>query len=192
MIYFPPLKYPPRPIARILEHRHYHFTYTINSLMSFWALSRSRHSELPHVLKPKVHEFYDHRNPNTLWWKVTTQRLKLKRVVRSHCARRLRRIFQEALFLRGFDKNGNPLPQDKLAAGLFPQQILLRGTLEIIPLESILTQDDAEIQKSMRNGLDGILRVMNRWPIDERTGTYQKLRHECGDYIDHFRKPHSG
>lgn len=138
---------------------------------------RSRQYEQPHVLKPKIHEFYDNRDPNTLWWKVAAQHMKaskVKKVVRSHLSRRLRRTFREALYLRGYDENGKPLSAEKLPKGVSHRKAPLRGTLEIEPMESLITQDDATVKRLVRTQLDRVIETMEQWPIDKCTGAYQE------------------
>ena len=175
MIVVPLIKQPARPLFKTLGHQHVRFNYHPKPFMPIWTMYRSRLSEQPHVLKPKIHEYYDNRDPNTLWWKASTQPLKMKRVVRSHWSRRLRRIFREALFLRGYDENGRPLPKERLPKGVPLPTAPLHGTLEIEPLQSIITQDDATVTRLIRKQLDRVIETMEEWPIDKRTGGYKEL-----------------
>ncbi|EEA26981.1 hypothetical protein TMatcc_004739 [Talaromyces marneffei ATCC 18224] len=172
MILIPLPMQPLRPTFKALGHQHIVFKYHASPLLTNWAMFRSRYTEQPHVLKPKIHEFYDNRDPNTLWWKVTTQPLKVKRVIRSHWSRRLRRIFREALYLRGYDETGKPLPQEKLPEGVTLRTAPLHGTLEMEPVETIITQNDAAVKRLMGKQLDRVIQTMREWPIDEKTGAY--------------------
>ncbi|GAM39754.1 hypothetical protein TCE0_034f11557 [Talaromyces pinophilus] len=174
MILLPSPAQPLRPAFKVIGHYHIMFKYHAGSFMTNWTMYRSRQYEQPHVLKPKIHEFYDNRDPNTLWWKVATQPMKVKRVVRSHWSRRLRRIFREALYLKGYDETGRPLPLEKLPKGVSLRTAPLHGTLEIEPMESLITQDDVAVKRLVRTQLDRVIETMKEWPIDKRTGAYQE------------------
>lgn len=174
MITFPSYGAAAMPRFKLVPSPHILFRYHAQPSMTVWAANHSYKTEQPQVLKPKVHDFYDKRDPNTLWWRVAAQRLKLKKVVRNHHARRLRKIFREVLYQNGYDENGRPVPQEKLPEGLPLRETPLRGTLDIEPLETVVTEDDTQVRATMSRLLDGVMRLKEEWPKEPSTDTDQK------------------
>ncbi|KAJ5437840.1 uncharacterized protein N7458_008838 [Penicillium daleae] len=112
-----------------------------------------------HPIRPKIAYMYEHRDPNTLWWRVSVSQLnQFKRTVRSWCARRARLAFQEALRRQGFDKLGRPLTppvsMDKQA---------LLGSLDVTIRPSSVYHSFEAVQKDADFLLKGILKQRERW-----------------------------
>lgn len=111
-----------------------------------------------HPIRPKIAYLYEHRDPNTLWWRVSVSHLnQFKRTIRSWCARRARIAFQEALKRQGFDKLGRPL---SLSSSIGKQALL--GSLDITIRPACVNQSFEAVQKDADFLLQGILKQRER------------------------------
>jgi hypothetical protein len=107
---------------------------------------------------------YANRSRETLWWRIAVNHLPLKRVVRSWCARRVRRAFRQALNERGYDPGGRRIGLDVSdAQGTRLEQVRpeagLRGTAEVIVLKSLVNQSFPAVQQELTMLVDALLRV---------------------------------
>lgn len=106
-----------------------------------------------HPLYPKIAHLYGHRDPNTLWWRVSHAQLSsLKRVVRSWCTRRARIAFKQALKQQGFDRLGIPIGGSECA-----HKERLTGTLEIVIRPPCVRESFEAIQQDSHHLLESIL-----------------------------------
>lgn len=94
-----------------------------------------------HPIRPKILHMIAHRDPDALWWNVSTNNLQsYKRVVRSWCARRVRFAFKEALKEQGLDILGKRISESSSC----PTN--LTGNMEVFLEEACITQSFADIQ----------------------------------------------
>ncbi|KAJ5699056.1 hypothetical protein N7462_001061 [Penicillium macrosclerotiorum] len=106
-----------------------------------------------HPIHPKIAYMYEHRDKNTLWWRVSVaQLIQYKRVVRSWCARRVRIAVKQALQRHGYDQLGSPLSTSPLAG-----QATLTGSLEVIIRQKVVTQNFETVQNDANDLLTDIL-----------------------------------
>lgn len=111
-----------------------------------------------HPIHPKIAYMYEHRDPTTLWWRVSVSHLnQFKRTIRSWCARRARIAFQEALRRQGYDKLGRPLSPP---ISMEKQPFL--GSLEVTIRPSCVHQSFEAVQKDADFLLQGILKQRER------------------------------
>ncbi|EAW08854.1 uncharacterized protein ACLA_097960 [Aspergillus clavatus NRRL 1] len=102
-------------------------------------------------IRVKVQDMYTHRNPETLWWRVSLQPLQsFKRVVRSWGARRARLAFRQALAARGFDPEGRRLVSQAQGSETEQQSLQgLKGSLEFIVRPQSVKDEYAAVRKEM-------------------------------------------
>ncbi|CAG8018735.1 unnamed protein product [Penicillium salamii] len=94
-----------------------------------------------HPIRPKIVHMLAHRDKNTLWWRVSVNKLlPYKRVVRSWCARRVRIAFEEALRQQGLDRLGKRIPESSA-------QKNLTGSMEIYIQVPCVVQSFEDIRK---------------------------------------------
>lgn len=106
-----------------------------------------------HPIHPKIAHLYEHRDRDTLWWRVSVSQLThLKRVVRSWCARRARIAFEQALKQQGFDRLGIPIAGHECA-----QKERLTGSLDIIIRPPCIKQSFETVQQDTHRLLEKIL-----------------------------------
>ncbi|KAJ5143504.1 uncharacterized protein N7515_002291 [Penicillium bovifimosum] len=136
-----------------------HFAPTTGFVARYWASCNTppvaaRYLKAPfHPIRPKVVHSCAQRDPNTLWWRVSTTKITTtKRVVRSWCARRVRLAFEQALKQHGLDKLGKPLVSESPL-----QNNILKGTLEIYIHPPCVTEDFESIQKGANVVVSGLL-----------------------------------
>ena len=120
-----------------------------------------RYLNIPlHPLRPKIAHMYEHRDRNTLWWRVSVHPLmQFRRVVRSWSARRARFAFKQALKERGFDGEGrkildNGQGTDTTTVGTSES---LTGSCEIIVREQCIKEEYPQIQEEMSSLVDTLL-----------------------------------
>lgn len=107
-----------------------------------------------HPLRPKIAHMYEHRDPNTLWWRVSVSQLTpFKRVVRSWCARRARAAFKQALKQQGLDRSGRPLSSN-------PSKQALTGSLDVIVRPASISQSFETVQRDAHDLLEGMLKQL--------------------------------
>lgn len=107
-----------------------------------------------HPLRPKIAHMYEHRDPNTLWWRVSVSQLtQFKRVVRSWCARRARTAFEQALKQQGLDRLGRPLSSN-------PSKQALTGSLDVIVRPASIPQSFETVQRDAHNLLESMLKQL--------------------------------
>lgn len=106
-----------------------------------------------HPIHPKIAYLYEHRDRDTLWWRVSVSQLThLKRVVRSWCARRARIAFEQALKQQGFDRLGIPIAGHECA-----QKERLTGTLDIMIRPPCIKESFETVQQDTHRLLERIL-----------------------------------
>jgi hypothetical protein len=110
-----------------------------------------------HPLRPKILHLYGNKDPNTLWWRVSTGHLPLRRVVRSWIARRARAAFREALRVRGFQSDGRPLVGSDVKGQRGSRQLTgLVGTADIHLNMRTTRAEDSEVQREMLSLVDSL------------------------------------
>lgn len=106
-----------------------------------------------HPIKPKIAHLYEHRDRETLWWRVSLSQITdLKRVVRSWCARRARIAFEQALKQQGFDRLGIPIAGHECA-----RKGRLTGSLDIIIRPPCIKQSFETVQQDTHRLLGKII-----------------------------------
>ncbi|KAJ5325856.1 hypothetical protein N7541_011307 [Penicillium brevicompactum] len=105
-----------------------------------------------HPIRPKVVHMSAHRPKDTLWWRVSVNKiLPERRVVRSWCARRVRTAFAQAMRQHGFDEVGRLLPGSSEGQGN------LTGTLEIFIHPPCVVQSYEVVQKDASQLLSEVM-----------------------------------
>lgn len=124
---------------------------TKNFVIRYWVKNinppvASRYIGAPiHPIRPKIVHMTAHRPKDTLWWRVSVNKiLSHKRVVRSWCARRVRNAFTQAFRQQGFDRLGRRLPGSSADETNLTG---LTGSLEIYIHEPCLAQSFEVVQK---------------------------------------------
>lgn len=114
-----------------------------------------------HPIRPKILHMYANRDKSTLWWRVSIHHLPLKRVVRSWCARRVRRAFREALGERGYDHEGRRIQQDNQNPQLESSaEVGLNGTAEIMVHQQSIKQDYASVREECLILVDTLVQMV--------------------------------
>jgi chitin biosynthesis protein CHS5 len=133
-----------------------------------------------HPIRPKILHMYANRDKSALWWRVSINHLPLKRVVRSWCARRVRRAFREALGERGYDHEGRRIQQDNQESSA---EVGLNGTAEIMVHQQSIKQDYSSVREECLILVDTLVQMVR--------GSQPPVRasHEKG--IQHSRSPPS-
>ncbi|KAH8695032.1 hypothetical protein BGW36DRAFT_381968 [Talaromyces proteolyticus] len=158
------------PRLRTIRGQDFLFMYHGDNIMTHWAALHSyKYQPLPHALKPKTEYLYQNRDPNTLWWRVTTNHLSMKKVVRTGSAKKIRKVFREVLKQQGYDAYGRPLAQEHLPEGARLRSKPLRGTLEIRVEPSAITQRESNMKSQMM----GLLSRTNR-AISDMASAWEK------------------
>lgn len=123
-----------------------------------------------HPIRPKIVHMYANRDPNTLWWRVQTNGLDHKRVVRSWCARRVRNAFRKALHDHGYDGEGRRILQDMDETQSSSQgELDLKGSVEIVVRPELIKEKFPEVLKETDSLVETIVRLSN-----ERASKSQK------------------
>ncbi|KAJ5542657.1 hypothetical protein N7461_008660 [Penicillium sp. DV-2018c] len=130
-----------------------------------------------HPIRPKILHLCEHRDPNTLWWRVSTSKITTnKRVVRSWCARRVRLAFELALKEHGLDKLGKPLVSESPS-----QKDILKGTLEIYINPPCVTEDFESIQKGAKMVVSELLAHVSTPTVNEPQPKKRRQRKVSGE-----------
>lgn len=132
-----------------------------------------------HPIRPKILYMYANRDKSTLWWRVSIHHLPLKRVVRSWCARRVRRAFREALRERGYDHEGRRIPQDKQNSQLESSaEVGLNGSAEIMVHQQSIKQNYASVQQECLILVDTLVHMTRECqPLGNRSSQEEGRRH---------------
>jgi hypothetical protein len=132
-----------------------------------------------HPIRPKVLHSCAHRDPNTLWWRISTSKIATtKRVVRSWCARRVRLAFEQALKQHGLDKLGKPLVSEFSESP--SQKKTLKGTLEIYIHHPCVTEDFESIQKGAKVVISELLAHVSTQTVNEPQLKIRRRRNVSG------------
>lgn len=110
-----------------------------------------------HVLHLATRRRLALRDMETLWWNVTSNTLSEKKVVRSWCSRRLRVAFAEALEVKGFDREGRAWARQNGST-----VACLRGSLELLGTEDIVTAKFTEVQEQAGSIVDAIVKICSQ------------------------------
>ncbi|KAL4781570.1 hypothetical protein BJX76DRAFT_335128 [Aspergillus varians] len=122
-----------------------------------------------HPIQPKVQYMCDNRDPNTLWWRVSTSRIyNYKRVVRSRAARKARAAFTEELKTRGFDAEGRRLGSDTSGSAFIDGfSGNMTGTLSITLAPACIEGNYAAFQKEMKTTMDALIHEQQKIQITQ-------------------------
>ncbi|GAE00229.1 conserved hypothetical protein [Paecilomyces variotii No. 5] len=116
-----------------------------------------------HPIRPKIAHMYANRDPDTLWWRVQTNSLDHKRVVRSWCARRVRNAFRKALRDRGYDGEGRRISQSTDAVEPSSQpEPGLKGSVEIVVRPESIKEKFTEVLKESSSLVDTVVQLYNQ------------------------------
>lgn len=116
-----------------------------------------------HPIRPKIAHMYANRDPNTLWWRVQTNGLDHKRVVRSWVARRVRNAFRIALRDRGYDGDGRRIYQSTDTAEPASQQEPgLKGSVEIVVRPESIKEKFTEVLQESNSLVDTVVQLYNQ------------------------------
>ncbi|KAK2761632.1 hypothetical protein FQN54_001460 [Arachnomyces sp. PD_36] len=115
---------------------------------------------------PKIAHMYQTRDPNTLWWSVSSiDMLSEKKVVRSWCCRRVREAFREALERKGFDREGRRVVPDADEGTIIAVKDQ-KGTLILNPRPEMKKASYEEIQELADKALDLLVNTTFKVPAN--------------------------
>ncbi|KAL3460640.1 hypothetical protein BJX64DRAFT_262738 [Aspergillus heterothallicus] len=124
-------------------------------------------SQPTNPIRPKILWLTENRDPNTLWWRISTAELTgYKRVVRSWHGRRARTAFQKELKNRGFDAQGRKLVTDTQGSAKEPGGNL-KGSAVVVVRPGCLEGNYFSMQRDMKTLVDAMMEeqvVMQRNP----------------------------
>lgn len=113
-----------------------------------------------HVLHEATLAKLAKRDPESLWWNASSNKINAKKVVRTWCSRRLRIAFTKALEAKGYDREGRPqgLSSEALRTG----KIGLRGSLQLLGSEKLTTAKFSEVEEQTEAVLNSIIELCSK------------------------------
>ncbi|KAL4917754.1 hypothetical protein BDW62DRAFT_183268 [Aspergillus aurantiobrunneus] len=119
-----------------------------------------------HPIRPKIKHMYDNRDPNTLWWRVTTSNIDGKRVLRSRAARKARAAFKQELKAQGFDAEGRKMDSDTADSavknGLTGN---MTGSLQMVLTPASTEGSYAAMREEMKSTVNALIREQQKIQI---------------------------
>ncbi|KAL2830243.1 hypothetical protein BDW59DRAFT_22589 [Aspergillus cavernicola] len=141
--------------------------------------------QLNNPIRPKVKYLCKTRDPNTLWWRISSKDLlDRKKVVRSWCTRRARMAFRQELQARGFDAEGRKLESENQGSatidGLYGN---LTGSVNIVVTPACIQEKYSAVREEMKTLMDSLVRA-------QQTLKYVQLHHDRTSIKDEAEELH--